>query len=302
MSREKRAKHDSDTALLKRRRCTQRVQNGARTLEHLPADIIGSIASFLEPLSLASTLDCASRRLRISVSDCQVWRDVYTNESYPYALLQQFLSRRGEPRCMYSGFRNYISGFRTSVPTNKIVETGDDRDVVYMNAVINVQRLNGMGSDSGVYMEVSVYNRSDHMSFCLVDFEGNGTSSITFSPDAGAVIKETRSPDDGISGDYTAALRRRKHFGVTSPSKAAIFISTQVGIVFMRFFEGNWESTGPVANLEWASGGVITPCVAFRDAGRYEVKIERVCICKPPPHIHADREPLIWKPLLFQRD
>merc|ERR1719188_2490817 len=47
-------------------------------------------------------------------------------------------------------------------------------------------------SDRDVYLEVEVLANPDNVSLAVVDFEAGGCSSVTFSPDTGAVIRERK--------------------------------------------------------------------------------------------------------------
>merc|ERR1719277_1482 len=42
-----------------------------------------------------------------------------------------------------------------------------------------------------------------------------------------------------------------------------------------------WESTGYVTDLSWAEGRQLTPCLAFRDVGTYQVHITYVGASPP---------------------
>ena len=44
----------------------------------------------------------------------------------------------------------------------------------------------------GVYVEVDVNTNADNLSLAVVDFEGGGRSSVTFSPETGAVLRERK--------------------------------------------------------------------------------------------------------------
>merc|ERR1719188_35712 len=47
-------------------------------------------------------------------------------------------------------------------------------------------------SDRDVYLEVEVLANPDNVSLAIVDFEAGGCSSVTFSPDTGAIIQERK--------------------------------------------------------------------------------------------------------------
>ena len=60
----------------------------------------------------------------------------------------------------------------------------------------------------GVYMEVDVRSNADNMSLAVMDFEGGGTSSVTFSPETGAVLRERKVKEAPrvIEGSYMHLL------------------------------------------------------------------------------------------------
>merc|ERR1719460_3489310 len=65
-----------------------------------------------------------------------------------------------------------------------------------------------MASSQGVYLEVDVQQNPDNLSLAVVDFEAGGCSSITFSPDTGAVIRErkVREVPRKVEGAYIQSL------------------------------------------------------------------------------------------------
>lgn len=60
----------------------------------------------------------------------------------------------------------------------------------------------------GVYLEVEVLVNPDNLSMAVVDFEAGGCSSVTFSPDTGAVIRErkVREAPRKVEGAYIQPL------------------------------------------------------------------------------------------------
>merc|ERR1719316_367611 len=144
----------------------------------------------------------------------------------------------------------------------------------------------------GVYLEVEVSLNPDNLSMAVVDFEAGGCSSVTFSPDTGAVIRErkVREVPRKVEGAYIQPLStlppgRRFHgiMGVYLYSGSlAFFRRCANGLIEGGGMElGPWETTGFVSDLEWAEGRRLTPSLAFRGEGEYSVKILRVD--KQPP-------------------
>lgn len=60
----------------------------------------------------------------------------------------------------------------------------------------------------GIYLEVDVVSNPDNLSMAVVDFEDGGCSSVTFSPDTGAVIRErkVREAPRKVEGEYIQPL------------------------------------------------------------------------------------------------
>eukprot|EP00405_Crypthecodinium_cohnii_P027121 CAMPEP_0206503360 /NCGR_PEP_ID=MMETSP0324_2-20121206/54666_1 /ASSEMBLY_ACC=CAM_ASM_000836 /TAXON_ID=2866 /ORGANISM="Crypthecodinium cohnii, Strain Seligo" /LENGTH=542 /DNA_ID=CAMNT_0053991969 /DNA_START=221 /DNA_END=1846 /DNA_ORIENTATION=- len=63
-------------------------------------------------------------------------------------------------------------------------------------------------AERGVYIEVEVSNNVDNLSLAVVDFEGGGRSSVTFSPETGAVLRERKVRENprAIEGTYIHLL------------------------------------------------------------------------------------------------
>eukprot|EP00746_Dinoflagellata_sp_MGD_P008177 gnl/MRDRNA2_/MRDRNA2_116334_c0_seq1.p1 gnl/MRDRNA2_/MRDRNA2_116334_c0~~gnl/MRDRNA2_/MRDRNA2_116334_c0_seq1.p1 ORF type:complete len:385 (-),score=51.08 gnl/MRDRNA2_/MRDRNA2_116334_c0_seq1:18-1112(-) len=134
----------------------------------------------------------------------------------------------------------------------------------------------------GVYLEMEVIANADNLSLVVVDFDSGERSSVTFSPDTGAVIKETKTQEapHTVQGAYIQPLQ----------SKIGRFVG-QMGlfmhkgnIAFFRKYtkqdsdetEPEWETTGFIIDVHWAEGRKLTPCIAFRDEGSYHVRVSRV--------------------------
>jgi len=299
----KRRTSPSKTPLLKRHRAhvLQRLSTSCcPSFEGLSADLIGLIGSFLDTYILAQTLNIASRSTRRDIDDSHIWDTFFADDFSCFLLPVELLGRPTKSREVYGEVRTHLSQFRNAFGKKDIHSTHTDREVVYLNTIIVTEHLKDLPSFKGVYVEISVRKISDNLSFCLVDFDGEGTTSLTFSPDAGAVIRESQTNDEEIVGEYAAVLRKEKKFGLEKDSKMAVFISAECKIAFMRYFGGKWESTGEVTDCNWVAGGLLTPCLAFKDAGQYHINIEKMCISERPPHIEASTEAPVWKPLLWQ--
>jgi len=136
----------------------------------------------------------------------------------------------------------------------------------------------------GVYLEVEVLLNPDNLSMAVVDFEAGGCSSVTFSPDTGAVIRErkVREAPRKVEGAYIQPLSTlppgRRFRGVMG-----LYLYSGSLAFFRRCANesaegdtmelGPWETTGFVSDLSWAEGRRLTPSLAFRGEGEYSVKI-----------------------------
>lgn len=169
------------------------------------------------------------------------------------------------------------------------------------------QLLSGVRTDmlqnDGLYIELEVLANPDRLTISVTDWDVGGCSSLSFSPDAGMVFIE-RAPFSSpkqVSGKYLNALpaldqkqsfhgelglfvcagriaffRRCRNGKVTSHKGECVETDTSD--------EGHWETSGYVMDLSWAQGNLLTPCVAFRHAGDYRVKISQVCSQPPMSH------------------
>jgi len=162
-------------------------------------------------------------------------------------------------------------------------------------------------SAHGVYLEVEVLLNPDNLSMAVVDFEAGGCSSITFSPDTGAVIRErkVREAPRKVEGAYIqplpTVLPGRRFHGLMGlylhRGRLAFFrrcmggLTEQAQDLSSSPLEwlpasgetqlGPWETTGSISDLSWAEGRRLTPCLAFRDEGAYRVRV--VCVGTQPP-------------------
>lgn len=203
--------------------------------------------------------------------------------------------------------------FRTDVPTFSAPFSGPEimgiahpDEVAYLRSRLCTDVLNESCS-RGVYLEVAVLVNPDNLSMAIVDFEAGGCSSITFSPDTGAVIRErkVREAPRKVEGAYIQPLPtvppgRRFH------GRMGLYLR-KGRLAFFRRCEscpsgegqgwlqhrgsasssgaglGPWETTGFISDLDWAEGRRLTPCLAFRDEGGYRVRVVRVGSEPPLP-------------------
>lgn len=198
--------------------------------------------------------------------------------------------------------------FRSDVPTfcapfggSQITSVAHPDEVAYFRCRLCTDVLDDPCSH-GVYFEVEVLLNPDNLSMAVVDFEAGGCSSVTFSPDTGAVIRErkVREAPRKVEGAYIQPLStlppgRRFHGvmglylfsgslaffrrcsaagGPAGTSPGASGAQGDPGDTALEM--GPWETTGFVSDLSWAEGRRLTPSLAFRGEGEYSVRIVRV--------------------------
>lgn len=187
----------------------------------------------------------------------------------------------------YCRFRVEVPTFRAPFGGTEIGLVRHPDEVAYCRCRVRTDLLED-AFESGVYIEVEVLANPDNLSLAVVDFEAGGRSSVTFSPDTGAVIRErkVREAPRKVEGAYIQPL------STTPPGRR---FEGSMGLYLHRghlaFFRrcsggedavmGPWESTGFITDLTWAEGRRLTPCLAFRDEGPYRVRVVRVG-CTPP--------------------
>jgi hypothetical protein len=145
----------------------------------------------------------------------------------------------------------------------------------------------------GVYLEVEVLLNPDNLSMAVVDFEAGGCSSVTFSPDTGAVIRErkVREAPRKVEGAYIQPLATlppgHRFHGIMGlylySGSLAFFRRCATPRPQGDMVLGDWETTGFVSDLSWAEGRRLTPSLAFRGEGEYSVKILSVGAHPPLP-------------------
>jgi len=237
----------------------------------------------------------------------------------------------------YGRFRHEVKMFRSPFTGSEISAVEQADEIAYCRCKLRADVLHA--GERGVYLEVEVHANSDNVSLAVVDFEGGGCSSVTFSPDTGAVIRErkVREAPRKVEGAYIQPLTTitsgqgfvgsmglflcaghlaffRRHSTSSSSSAAASeeapgaaavappppapAAATPVAAAVAAAAAprtamasgkveaaelGPWESTGYVTDLSWAEGRQLTPCLAFRDVGTYQVNIAHVGAVPPVP-------------------
>lgn len=184
----------------------------------------------------------------------------------------------------YSRFRAEVPTFRAPFTGSEIVSVCHPDEVAYCRCRLRTDILDDFSPDSGVYLEVEVLSNPDNISLAVVDFEAGGWSSVTFSPDTGAVFRErkVREAPRKVEGAYIQPLSTTPP-GRRFEGSMGLYLQNGHLAFFRRCAQGEndlepeaWESTGFITDLTWAEGRRLTPCLAFRDEGAYKVRVVKV--------------------------
>jgi hypothetical protein len=311
------------------------------------------LAHWLDEATLCSTDAACQRLLAMNSSEIGPWRSMGARAFHGLELQEDglFEPDEGAPaggkkrtRIFWKGrfqhFRSHLSMFCPPFEGSEITLVDQPDEVSYFQCHLCTDILDK--SPMGVYLEVEVLENPDNLSMAIVDFEAGGCSSLTFSPDTGAVIREqkvresprkvegayiqplpTLPPGDrfqGLLGFFLqkgrmAFFRRFSGGSAAGPSRDTQAGAAEVGTraggadAAAAAMPGNnahvlgegveeveeesqaakaglWETTGFISDLAWATGRWLTPCLAFRSEGAYQVRITQ--IGGPPPlHLEA---------------
>eukprot|EP00928_Gymnodinium_smaydae_P014487 TRINITY_DN15317_c0_g1_i3.p1 TRINITY_DN15317_c0_g1~~TRINITY_DN15317_c0_g1_i3.p1 ORF type:complete len:519 (-),score=91.24 TRINITY_DN15317_c0_g1_i3:53-1609(-) len=267
------------------------------------------VTTFLDTSALCA-VDAVSKQQRVMNSGkCGRWRslgmevfhgtelDAAFEEVEPHQLSRGSASEgslkrsRFDWKGRYARYRAELPTFRAPFVGSEINNVTHPDEVAYCACRLRNDRL-AASNEAGVYIEVEVNRNPDNLSLAVVDFEDGGRSSVTFSPDTGAVIRErkVRELPRKVQGAYIQPL------ATTPPGRR---FEGSIGL-YMRnghlaFFRkcvvrgsgdaqpevGPWECTGFVIDMSWTEGQRLTPCLAFRDEGVYRVRIVKVSSVPP---------------------
>lgn len=260
------------------------------------------VLSFLDANSLAAA-DAACQTFRtLNMLAGGPWQDLGT-ELFRGLELEDEGTFQGEGPCAdpdcaarvdwrgrFARFRWALPSFRAPFngPEIHCVEQADE--IAYCRCRLRADILSRY-LNTGIYLEVEVITNPDNVSVAVVDFEAGGCSSVTFSPDTGAVIRErkVREVPRKVEGAYIQPLATITA-GQGFEGCMGVYLSGGNLAFFRRHYRhgddnqvslGPWETTGFVTDLSWAEGARLTPCLAFRNEGSYRVRM--VCVGHSPP-------------------
>lgn len=146
-------------------------------------------------------------------------------------------------------------------------------------------------SDLGIYFEIDVSDNADNISFGIISDDDGGKTSLTFGPMTGAVLRESLKEQGIVQGAYIQPLSK-----MPPPAKfmgrMGAYIKGGELAFFRKVKDQRWETTGFVADLSWAEGKRLTPCLAFRNPGLYNVSVTHV---GPTPPVMPQRADWAFK-------
>lgn len=212
---------------------------------------------------------------------------------------EQVHGHRSNWKARYELFHRQVPTFSQPFTGSQILNVTASDEVAYCRCRL---RNDLLLPGRGVYVEVEVLANADNLSLAVVDFEGGGQSSVTFSPETGAVLRErkVREAPRVIEGTYIHLLPAAP-VGRRFEGTMGIYLRDGHLAFFRRWSssgEGTpwyepaqaqqsgpvpWETTGFCTDLRWAQGARLSLCLAFRDSGSYNVRIARVGRTPPSP-------------------
>lgn len=274
-------------------------------LTGIPDEAVIGIALFLSAHEVATIFEHLCKSTLTALA--HAWDDLLQRDFGPMSVGACSLGTPGSAKDRYRQLECAVIQFRSPFLDSQISFVRGSDQVAYFRAAINLDSLERLPYGLGVYIEVVVQDAIDSLSLSLVDFDGKGSSSLTFSPDVGAVIAETKSNSEPlwISGKFAHCLKPQPRFGRGNVSMMGVFVSKNCEIEFLRQLQPGFpvHSTGVVGDCSWAHGGLITPCIAFRDQGEYSVLIRSMRVsARPDCSSSLQCVPRDWKSLFWSGD
>jgi len=183
----------------------------------------------------------------------------------------------------FSLFHREVATFSPPFSGREICKVGTADEVAYCRCRLRTDVL-AMDPKRSIFLEVEVQTNADNLSLAVVDFESGGKSSVTFSPETGAILRERKVQEAPrvIQGTYIHLLEGSPQ-GCRFEGSMGLFLHSGHLAFYRRWQESEaWETTGYCTDLKWAEGSRLSLCLAFRDAGEYCVRIKKVS--DSPPH------------------
>merc|ERR1719191_183906 len=166
-------------------------------------------------------------------------------------------------KARYLMFLRQMLEFRFPYEGREIVTVDSADEVAYCKCKLRSDVP--LGEGTGVYLEVEVAKNADNLSLAVVDFDAGGKSSVTFSPDTGAVIKEKKIQESPrrVKGAYIQPLEPRlERFEGTM----GLFLRDRRIAFFRKYKEGNHRATAGAGAA--AAAAAAEAAAAPNDAAR----------------------------------
>eukprot|EP00929_Paragymnodinium_shiwhaense_P011439 TRINITY_DN117128_c0_g1_i1.p1 TRINITY_DN117128_c0_g1~~TRINITY_DN117128_c0_g1_i1.p1 ORF type:complete len:357 (-),score=53.94 TRINITY_DN117128_c0_g1_i1:45-1115(-) len=208
-------------------------------------------------------------------------------------------------KSQYRRFRTSTRTFNEPFAGSELTTTAQspEEEAAYLMCSLRGDVLS-YGDNGGVYIQVEVTRCPGSLSISLVDFEADVVSSVTFSPENGAVLceRQGREAPEELDGVFAQPLQS---LPVDMSLRGMVALYVENGhLAFLRrvplrsFADASgeagmeevaaedwadWECTGFVCDLAWASSGCLRPCLGFSDAGgkAYQVRVVEVSNRRP---------------------
>jgi len=197
-------------------------------------------------------------------------------------------------------FSREVYEFRSPFDPLNISVVGSPDEVAYTKCRLRADIL-AANPNITIYLEIMVTENADNLSLAIVDFDEGGKSSVTFSPDTGAVIKETKIQEmpRRVKGAYIQPVK--PNFAKFE-GRVGLYVKHGLIAFFRQYAALPWESTGFCVDFSWARGQRLTPCLAFRDQGKYITRVTSVGKSPPfEPQVHEEAfNPSRWKELNWE--
>jgi len=197
-------------------------------------------------------------------------------------------------------FSKQVFEFRKPFNPSKITAVENPDEVAYTKCRLRADILT-TNPEIALYIEIYVAENADNLSLALVDFDEGGKSSVTFSPDTGAVIKETKIQETPrrVHGSFIQPMKPNFN---KFEGKIGLYVKNGQIAFFRKYTNCDWETTGVCVDFSWANGQRLTPCLAFRDEGKYVTSITAVGTTPPfePSQLEGAFDAKKWQELNWE--
>jgi len=181
----------------------------------------------------------------------------------------------------------------------------DESSVAYLDFIVDAESLKD--SSSGLYLEFDVLHNAENVSLAVEYVAGSPgdtdpVASMTFAPDNGCVLVEkAETSSSSLEGRYLHVLP-----GIPETDR----FHGLMGLILCRdhiaYFRAVRDLDSGLLKPKEHTGLIplpphchkpqkLKPCLAFRDAGPYQIKIVEVCRL-PPTTMLPNSKSTNWKP------